>query len=46
MMTDKWFDEFVYEVVVDKKYLNEDILKVMEQEPVHLPPWDPFGALA
>eukprot|EP00871_Galdieria_phlegrea_P003425 jgi/Galph1/4083/GphlegSOOS_G2743.1 len=46
MMTDEWFDEFVYEVVVDKKYVKEEVIKVMEQEPIHLPPWDPFGALA
>lgn len=46
MMTDEWFDEFVYEVVVDNKYASEDVLEVMKQEPIHLDPWDPFGALA
>ena len=46
MMTDEWFSEFVYEVVVDKKFVPEEILKVLEQEPVMLPPWDPMGALA
>lgn len=46
MMTDEWFSEFVYEVVVDKKFVPEEILKVLEQEPVILPPWDPMGALA
>ncbi|GJD09185.1 Bleomycin hydrolase [Galdieria sulphuraria] len=46
MMTDEWFDEFVYEVVVDKRYVTEDVLRVMEQESIHLSPWDPFGALA
>ena len=46
IMTDDWFSEYVYEVVVDKKYVPEDVLAVMEQEPIVLPAWDPMGALA
>ena len=46
MMSDQWFSEFVYEVVVDKKFVPEEILKVLEQDPVVLTPWDPMGALA
>ncbi|XP_072834760.1 bleomycin hydrolase [Pogona vitticeps] len=46
IMTDDWFSEYVYEVVVDKKHVPEDVLAVMEQEPVVLPAWDPMGALA
>ena len=46
IMTDKWFDEFNYEVVVDKKYLGRKLLKYLDREPVALPPWDPMGALA
>ncbi|XP_010114491.1 PREDICTED: bleomycin hydrolase, partial [Chlamydotis macqueenii] len=46
IMTDDWFSEYVYEVVVDKKHVPEDILAVMEQEPIVLPAWDPMGALA
>lgn len=45
-MTDDWFSEYVYEVVVDKRFLPDDVLKVMQQEPVVLPAWDPMGALA
>lgn len=45
-MMDDWFSEYVYEVVVDKKHVPEDILAVMEQEPIVLPAWDPMGALA
>lgn len=45
-MTDDWFSEYVYEVVVDKKYLSAEVLDVMQQEPVVLPAWDPMGALA
>ena len=45
-MTDTWFDEYLYEVTVHKKYLGEELLKVLNTEAVVLPPWDPMGALA
>ena len=37
-MTDEWFSEYVYEVVVDKRLVTAEVLDVMEQEPVVLPP--------
>ncbi|MDC0145352.1 C1 family peptidase [bacterium] len=46
LMTDKWFDEYNYEIVVDKKYLPKSILELFDREPVKLAPWDPMGALA
>lgn len=46
IMTDDWFSEYVYEVVVDKKHVPEEILAVMQQEPIVLLAWDPMGALA
>ncbi len=46
MMTDEWFDEYTYEVVIDKKYLNKRLLKYLDTEPIKLAPWDPMGALA
>jgi len=46
IMTDDWFSEFTFEVVVDKKYVDEEVFKVLQQEPVVLPAWDPMGALA
>ena len=46
MMTDEWFDEYTYEIVVDKKYISKRLLKYLDMEPVVLPPWDPMGALA
>ena len=46
-MSDKWFDEYLYEVVVDKKYLDDEHVRLFEeQEAKLLPPWDPMGALA
>ncbi len=44
--SDKWFDDFVYQVVVNKKYLNEKELKALKEKPIHLSPWDPMGTLA
>lgn len=46
ILTAPWFKEFVFEVVVDKKYVDESIMKVFEQTPKVLPPWDPMGAVA
>jgi len=46
IMTDEWFDEFNYQVVVDKKYLSAAQREAYGQEPVTLKPWDPMGSLA
>lgn len=46
VMTSDWFREFVFETVVDKKYVPEEVLAVFSQEPLELPAWDPMGALA
>lgn len=46
IMSDKWFDEFTYQVVVDEKYLTDEERKQLEQEPIVLEPWDPMGSLA
>ena len=37
-MTDKWFDQYNYEVVVDKKYLPEKIKEMFNKTPVELNP--------
>ncbi|XP_015371568.1 PREDICTED: bleomycin hydrolase [Diuraphis noxia] len=46
MMTTDWFKEYVFEVVVDKSLLSEEVLSVFQQEPQVLPIWDPMGTLA
>ena len=43
--SDSWFDEFVYQAVVQKKYLGEKVA-LLTQEPIELNPWDPMGSLA
>ena len=42
IMTDEWFNEYMFRLVVEKKYVPEDILKMLDQEPVQLPAWDPM----
>lgn len=44
--SDRWFDEFTYQVVINKKYLSEDQVKAYNEEPKVLEPWDPMGSLA
>lgn len=46
VMSDRWFDEYTYQIVVNKKYLSKEILDVYESEPIMLEPWDPMGSLA
>ena len=46
-ISDPWFDEYVYQIVVDKKYLTPEQLKIFEtEEATILEPWDPMGSLA
>ena len=46
-ITDAWFDQYVYQVVVDKRFLAGDERKTFETEEAHvLAPWDPMGSLA
>lgn len=46
VMSDDWFDEYMYQIVVDKKYLPEELVAEYETEPIMLEPWDPMGSLA
>lgn len=44
IMTDKWFDEYMFRLVVNKKYITDKVKEVMKQKPVRLPAWDPMFA--
>ncbi|MBO7046414.1 MAG: C1 family peptidase [Prevotella sp.] len=42
IMTDRWFREFMFRLVVDKKYVPEKILQAFETEPIMVMPEDPL----
>ena len=44
IMTDEWFNEYRFRVVIEKKYVPADIMKMLEQKPIMLPSWDPMFA--
>ena len=45
IMSDRWMREYLFRLVIDKKFVPEKILKANEQKPVMVMPEDPlFGA--
>lgn len=46
LMTSDWFRQYGYEVVVDKKYVSDEVMQVFKTKPIVLPAWDPMGSLA
>jgi bleomycin hydrolase len=41
-MTDQWFDEYMFRIVIHREYISSDVLEILKEEPVHLHPWDPM----
>lgn len=48
LMTENWFDEYVFQVVIHRKFLPSQVTDAAYQKKIEsqLPPWDPLGALA
>ena len=44
IMTDEWFNEYMFRLVVEKKYVPSKVLEILKQQPIHLPAWDPMFA--
>ena len=42
IMTARWFREYMFRLVVDKKYVSDKLLKDFEQKPVMVMPEDPL----
>ena len=42
IMTDEWFDNYMFRLVIEKKYVPARILSLMDQKPTLLPAWDPM----
>ena len=45
-MSDKWMDEYTYQIMVEKKFIDKKWLEALKEPLVELEPWDPMGALA
>ena len=41
---DEWFDEYMFRLVVETKYVPAKIMELLKQKPVRLPAWDPMFA--
>jgi bleomycin hydrolase len=39
--TDDWFDNYMFRLVINKKYLSPNVLKILKSKAILLPPWDP-----
>jgi bleomycin hydrolase len=46
VMSDRWMDEFVYQAVVEPRFVSKAVRDVLSTKPKVLPLWDPMGALA
>jgi bleomycin hydrolase len=46
VMSDDWFDQYNFQVVIHKKYLPDPLRQALTEAPTVLPPWDPMGSLA
>ena len=44
IMTDEWFNEYMFRLVVERKYVPQDVLEMLKQKPTMLPAWDPMFA--
>ena len=42
IMTDEWFDNYMFRLVVERQYVPSDVLKMLDQKPTLLPAWDPM----
>lgn len=45
IMTDEWFDEYMFRLVVEKKFATPKVLEILKQKPIRLPAWDPMFAM-
>ena len=44
-MSEKWFDDYVYMVVVDKDFVDNKVKLALKNKPIVLPYWSPLGNL-
>lgn len=44
IMTDEWFNEYMFRLVVEKRFVPKKVLDILNQKPIRLPAWDPMFA--
>ncbi|MCQ2344632.1 MAG: C1 family peptidase [Paludibacteraceae bacterium] len=44
IMTDEWFNEYMFRIVICRKYATQRTLEVLKTKPIKLPSWDPMFA--
>lgn len=44
IMTDEWFDEYMFRLVLETKYVPAKVMDIFKQKPIRLPAWDPMFA--
>lgn len=44
IMTDEWFDEYMFRLVLETKYVPAKVMDIFKQNPIRLPAWDPMFA--
>ena len=42
IMTDEWFDNYMFRLVINKRYVSQKFLDMLKQKPTMLPAWDPM----
>ena len=44
IMTDEWFNEYMFRLVIETKYATKKYSEILKQKPIRLPAWDPMFA--
>lgn len=44
IMTNEWFNEYMFRVVLEEKYIPANVRAMLNQKPIMLPAWDPMFA--
>lgn len=44
IISDQWFDAYMFRLVVNKKYITKETKSILKQKPIRLPAWDPMFA--
>jgi bleomycin hydrolase len=42
IMTDDWFNEYMFRLVAEKRFVPADVMNMLNQKPILLPAWDPM----